>query len=75
MKDLKVSEIFEVAMKVKLFVVNGTGSTSGIDMVLTVVGFAPKAGTYFAILGAETKEVDQAHDKMMGVIMSSITPL
>ena len=76
MKDLKISDVIEMAMpKVKLFAVNGTGTTSGLDMILTVVGFAPKKGTYFAVLAVETKEVDRAHDKVMGEIMSSITPV
>lgn len=76
LKDLKVGEVKEMttANKVKLMGLNAHGQTEGVEMVISLAGFAPSKGNYFVIMGAESAEVDKAHDKDMGVILNSITP-
>jgi hypothetical protein len=76
LKDVKVGEVKDgmTANKVKLFGLNAHGKTEGVDMVISLAGFAPAKGKYFIIMGAESVEVDKAHDKDMGVIFNSITP-
>ena len=76
LKDLKVGEVKEMttANKVKLIGLNAHGKNEGIDMVISLAAFAPTKGNYFVIMGAESVEVDKAHDKDMGVIINSITP-
>jgi hypothetical protein len=76
-KDLKVGDVKEgtTGKGVKLFGLNATGQTSGIDMIISLGAFAPKKGVYFVLMGAEPAEVDKAHDKAMGEIINSITPL
>jgi hypothetical protein len=76
LKDFKpMEDVAEMAMaKMKLFIANGIGSAGGTKMIFTAVAFAPKNGTYFSVISAEAEAVDQAHDKVMGEIMGSITP-
>ena len=76
LKDVKVGDIKEMtnANKVKLMGLNAPGQTEGIPMVISLAGFAPTKGNYFVIMGAESAEVDKAHDKDMGGILNSITP-
>ena len=76
LKDLKVGDVKEMttANKVKLMGLNAHGQTEGVDMVISLAGFAPAKGNYFVIMGAESVEVDKAHDKDMGVIINSISP-
>jgi hypothetical protein len=76
LKDLKVGEVKggTTANKLKLFGLNAHGKSEGIDMVISLAGFAPTKGKYFIIMGAESVEIDKAHDKDMGVIINSITP-
>ena len=62
------------ANKVKLMGLNAHGKTEGVEMVISLAGFAPTKGTYFVIMAAESVEVDKAHDKDMGGILNSITP-
>jgi hypothetical protein len=77
LKDFKpMEDVAEMAMaKMKLFIANGIGSVGGTKMIFTAVAFAPKKGTYFSVVSAETEAVDQAHDKVMGEIMGSLTPI
>jgi hypothetical protein len=77
LKDFKpVGEIMEMTMaKMKLFIANATASTEGTKMIFTAVGFAPKKGAYFSVVSVEPEAVDRAHDKAMGEIMGSITPI
>lgn len=78
LKDFKaMDDVAEMKMaEMKLFVANGTASTSGTKMIFTAVGFAPKkGGAYFSVISAEAEAVDQAHDKVMGEIMGSIAPI
>ena len=76
LKDLKVGEVKEMttANKVKLMGLNAHGQTEGVAMVISLAGFAPTKGNYFVIMGAESVEVDKAHDKDMGGILNSISP-
>ena len=76
-KDLKVSEIQEMTTGkgVKFFGLNANGPSSGAEMIISLAAFAPKKDTYFIIMGAAEKSVDKAHDKEMGEIINSITPL
>ena len=76
LKDLKVGEVKEgtTANKLKMSALNAHGKSDGVDMVISLAGFAPTKGTYFVLMGAESVEVDKAHDKDMGVIINSITP-
>jgi hypothetical protein len=76
-ENAKIGEMGEMttAKKVKLFGLNANGPTSGIEMVITLAAFAPKKDTYFVIMAVEPSDVDKAHDKMMGEIINSITPL
>lgn len=76
LKGLKVGDVKEMttANKVKLMGLNAHGQTEGVDMVISLAGFAPAKGNYFVIMGAESAEVDKAHDKDMGGILNSITP-
>jgi len=76
LKDLKVGEMKEMtnANKVKLMGLNAHGQTEGVPMVISLAGFAPAKDNYFIIMGAESVEVDKAHDKAMGGIINSITP-
>jgi hypothetical protein len=76
LKDLKVGEMKEMtnANKVKLMGLNAHGQTEGVAMVISLAGFAPSKDNYFIIMGAESVEVDKAHDKDMGSIINSITP-
>ena len=77
MEKTKVGEVGEMtnAKKVKLFGLNANGATSGVDMVISLAAFAPKKDTYFVIMAVESADVDKAHDKVMGDIINSITPL
>jgi hypothetical protein len=76
LKDLKVGDVKEMttANKVKLMGLNAHGQTEGVPMVISLAGFAPTKGNYFVIMGAESVEVDKAHDKDMGGIINSISP-
>jgi hypothetical protein len=76
LEDLKIGDVKEMttANKVKLIGLNANGQTEGIDMVISLAGFAPTKGSYFVIMAAESVEVDKAHDKEMGAIISSISP-
>ncbi|MEY2489809.1 MAG: hypothetical protein QOC70_1751 [Verrucomicrobiota bacterium] len=76
LKDLKVGEVKEMmtANKVKLMGLNAHGQTEGVAMVISLAGFAPAKGNYFVLMGAESVEVDKAHDKDMGGIINSISP-
>ena len=47
----------------------------GTEMSLNAVAFAIVPGKYFSIVGAASKEVDQAHGKDMNSIISSITAI
>jgi hypothetical protein len=77
LKGLKVGDVKEMttANKVKLMGLNATGQTEGVEMVISLAGFAPAKGNYFVIMGAESVEVDKAHDKDMGTILNSISPI
>ena len=77
LKDLKIGDVKEMttANKVKLMGLNAHGQTEGVEMVISLAGFAPAKGSYFVIMGAESIEVDKAHDKDMGVILNSISPV
>jgi hypothetical protein len=77
LKDLKpTSDVVEMAMaKTKLFIANATASIGEIKMILTAIAFAPKKGTYFSVITIEPEAVDRAHDKVMGEIMGTITPI
>ncbi|HWM24963.1 MAG TPA: hypothetical protein VNP98_09060 [Chthoniobacterales bacterium] len=76
-KDLKTGEMKEMTTGkgVKLFGLNAKGPTSGVEMVISLAAFAPKKDTYFIIMAAAEASVDKAHDKAMGEIINSITPL
>lgn len=76
-KDLKIGEMKEMTTPkgVKLFGLNAKGPSSGADMVISLAAFAPKKGTYFIIMAAAEASVDKAHDKAMGEIIGSITPI
>jgi hypothetical protein len=76
LENLKVGDVKEMtnANKVKLMGLNAHGKTEGVEMVISLAGFAPTKGTYFVIMAAESVEVDKAHDKDMGGILNSITP-
>jgi hypothetical protein len=76
-KDSKVGEINETTMAtdVKLFGINATNTTIGVDMIYSAAAFAPKKGAYFALLGVETVAGHKAHENMMGEILNSITPI
>jgi hypothetical protein len=77
LKEFKpMEDVMEMAMaKMKLFIANATASTGETKMIFTAVAFAPKKGTYFSVISAEAEAVDRAHDKMMGQIMGSLTPV
>lgn len=76
-KDLQVGEIKEMTTPkgVKLFGLNAKGPSSGVNMVISLAAFAPKKDTYFIIMAAAVADVDKAHDKTMGEIINSITPI
>jgi hypothetical protein len=76
LKDLKVGDLKEMTTpnKVKLMGLNANGQTDGVDMVISLAGFATK-GNYFVLMAAESVEVDKAHDKDMGAIINSISPI
>jgi hypothetical protein len=48
------------------------GTVSGTEMVLSAFIFSLTPGHYFSIVGAASKEVDEAHNKDMSGIISSI---
>jgi hypothetical protein len=50
----------------------GHGTVSGTEMALNAFIFSLTPGHYFSIVGAASKEVDNAHDKDMSGIISSI---
>lgn len=76
-KDLKVGEIKEMTNGngVKFFGLNANGPSSGVEMIISLAAFAPKKDTYFIIMAAAEASVDKAHDKDMGAIINSISPL
>lgn len=77
LEGLKIGEVKEMttAKKVKLMGLNAHGQTEGVEMVISLAGFAPAKDSYFVIMAAESVEVDKAHDKDMGAILNSISPV
>lgn len=61
----KMGAISYVAME-------GHGTVSGTEMVLSAFIFSLTPGHYFSIVGAASKEVDEAHNKDMSAIVGSI---
>ena len=76
-KDMKVDAIKETMTSkgVKLFGLSVSGATDGGEMLISLTAFAPKTGTYFIIMAADRAEVEKAHEKVMGEILSSIASI
>jgi hypothetical protein len=64
-KSGKMGDLSFIAME-------GHGTVSGTEMVLNAMIFSLSPGHYFSIVGASSKEADEAHDKDMSVIIGSI---
>jgi|ERR1043166_1945916 hypothetical protein len=64
-KSGKMGDLSYIAME-------GHGTVSGTEMVLSAFIFSVTPGQYFSIVGAASKEVDEAHNKDMGGIITSI---
>jgi hypothetical protein len=64
-KSGKIGDLSFIAME-------GHGTVSGTEMVLNAFIFSLTPGHYFSIVGASSKEVDEAHNKDMSVIIGSI---
>jgi hypothetical protein len=64
-KSGKIGDLSFIAME-------GSGTVGGTEMTLNAFIFSLEAGHYFSIVGASSKEVDEAHNKDMSVIISSI---
>ncbi len=74
--NLKVSDVQEMTTekKVKVFGLDGKGTASGVEMDISLGGFASDEGHYFIVMGVNSAEADNAHGKEMNEIFSSITP-
>lgn len=74
--DLKLGDFQEMTTtkKIKVFGFDGKGTSSGVEMVISIAAFAPQEGHYFIVLAADSAEADKAHGKEMNGIFSSITP-
>jgi len=64
-KSGKIGDLSYITME-------GHGTLSGTEMVMTAFIFSLTPGHYFSIVGAASKEVDEAHNKDMSGIISSI---
>jgi hypothetical protein len=57
---------------ISFIAMEGHGTVSGTEMTLNAFIFSLEAGHYFSIVGAASKEVDDAHNKDMSGIIGSI---
>ncbi|CAN5522157.1 hypothetical protein BH20VER1_BH20VER1_24020 [soil metagenome] len=55
--------------------IRGDGKTEGIDFVVTVHGFEPRKGRFYALVSAGSKGADAKHEKAYDSITASIEPI
>lgn len=75
-ENLQISDIKEMttAKNVKFLRLNATGPTSEIEMVMSILAFAPRKDTYFVIMSSALAS-DKTHEQAIGEIVKSITPI
>lgn len=73
-EEFKADEIRTVTSPtgMKVMVLAAKGKMEGLEMIITVAAFAPAKDKYFVIMSMAEASVDEAHDKAMGRIVSSI---
>ena len=76
LKDFKVGEVEQMTVgKMKVFVVKATALLSGDPIILRLMAFAPKKGTYFTTLSMAGEKADAANLDVMNEILRSVEPI
>ena len=76
MKDFKAGEVEQMTVgKMKVFVIKATALLAGDPMVLRLMAFAPKKGTYFTTFSMAWEKGDAAHVDVMREILGSVKPI
>lgn len=76
LKDFKVGKVEQMTVgKMKVFVIKATALLASDPIILRLMAFAPKKGTYFTTLSMVGEKVDAAHLDVMNEILGSVKPI